>query len=66
MPFPDGTPRLAELEGLPHDSRRLLEILERSFPLSNPAPDASLAEIQREAGRQDLIAVLRDLLHRGE
>lgn len=66
MPFPDGTPQLSELEDLPYESRQLLDILERSFPLTNPQPDASLAEIQREAGKQDLIAELRELRRRGE
>lgn len=66
MPTPEGVPLLAELTDLPTYSTQLLDVLESAFPLTNPEPDATLAEIQREAGKQELIAVLRDLRRRGE
>lgn len=66
MDHPTGVPRLADLTDLPTYSTQLLEILEVAYPLTNPEPDATLAEIQREAGKQELIALLRDLRRRGE
>lgn len=59
-------PSLAELTALPALSVDLLDILERSFPLQNPDVNATLAEIQREAGRQELIHLLRLLKARGD
>ena len=64
---PGPPPRsLSELEGLPTYSRDLLLLVERTYPLTIPTLEQSLREIDREAGRQELIARLRALADRGD
>jgi len=61
----DPTVPSSELHGLPRLSLELLEVLEKAFPLKNPEPTATYAEIQRAAGQRDVIETILRLQRRG-
>ena len=51
----------SELEGLPPLSTELVAVLEKQFQLVNPKVDETMADIQRRAGQQDVLAFIRRL-----
>jgi len=57
----EGGGRSAEEQELPPVHRQLCDWLERLWPPSLPGVDVSLAAIQREAGRQEVIHMLRSI-----
>jgi hypothetical protein len=42
----------------------LITLLNETFPLINPEPSASIAEIQRKAGQRDVVDWLLELKNR--
>jgi hypothetical protein len=46
----------------PRISAVLVEWLEACFPMRNPSLQATLAEVQRSAGQQDVLQLLREHL----
>jgi|TARA_A100001011_G_scaffold168061_1_gene176835 hypothetical protein len=50
--------------GLPSNMDDLITLLNETFPLINPEPSASIAEIQRKAGQRDVVDWLLELKNR--